>query len=361
MNIRIGLLPLLGPLLLGGCAREPEQRFQGYVEGEYVYLSAPVSGALQELFVQRGDRVAAGQRLFRLDPEPESAALREAEGRVTQAESRLANLTKGLRPSEITALEARLVGARAESQLAESEVERLTRLQQDSVISPEEMDRAQARRAAAQATVASLGADLETARLGARADEVAAAQAEVESARATRTKAAWALAQKEQSTPDDGMVEDTLYRVGEWVGAGRPIVVLLPPENLKVRFFVPEPDLGSLALGEAVWVVCDGKPEPIPATVSFISTEAEFTPPVIYSRENRAKLVFMIEATVDPRARVPLRPGQPVDVQRGDRPKSEVRSPKSEVRSGKLEFQVSDLRSAPSDSGPASRDSHDLP
>ncbi len=344
MNVRLRLLLLLPLLLLWGCAPERNGVFQGYVEGEYVYASSPVGGELDELLVQRGQAVGAGQPLFRLDPEPESAALREAEGRAAQAEARLANLTKGLRPSEIAALEARLAGARSEAQFAASDVERLMRLQQDSVISPDEMDRARTRRDAALAAVASLQADLETARLGGRADEIAASQAEVESAKAARAKAAWAVDQKQQSAPGAGVVEDTLYRVGEWVAAGRPVVMLLPPENIKVRFFVPEAELGSIALGDRLSVSCDGAREPVLATVSFISTEAEFTPPVIYSRENRAKLVFMVEAQIDSGQTARLRPGQPVDVSREIRsPMSEVRT-KSEVRSPNSALRPSTVR-----------------
>jgi HlyD family secretion protein len=179
------------------------------------------------------------------------------------------------------------------------------------------MDRARSRNDAAKAAVSRLQADLETARLGAREDEVAAAEAEVEAAKAVRDQARWAVDQKRQSAPGKGVVDDTLYRVGEWVAAGRPVVSLLPPENVKVRFFVPEPELASVQLGGPVSVSLDGATEPVPATISYISTQAEFTPPVIYSRENRAKLVFMVEAKFPPGTAGTLHPGQPVDVRRG--------------------------------------------
>ena len=117
------LIPLLG---LVGCGPKPAGLFQGYIEGEYVYVTAPVSGTLEELAVSRGDQTQAGQLLFRLDPEPEAAALQEAEQRVAQAEARLTNLTKGLRPSEIAALEAQLTRAKADAEFAQSEVDRFT-------------------------------------------------------------------------------------------------------------------------------------------------------------------------------------------------------------------------------------------
>jgi HlyD family secretion protein len=109
-------------------------------------------------------------------------------------------------------------------------------------------------------------------------------------------------------------VQDTLYRQGEWVAAGNPVVVLLPPENLKARFFVPQEMLPRIKTGETVNVSFDGAAKNYSATVNYISTQAEFTPPVIYSRENRAKLVFMIEAKFPPADATQLRPGQPVDV-----------------------------------------------
>jgi len=109
-------------------------------------------------------------------------------------------------------------------------------------------------------------------------------------------------------------VDDTLYQVGEWVAAGRPVISLLPPDNIKVRFFVPEPRLAELQTGAAVEVTLDGAPAPLEARVSYIATEPEYTPPVIYSRENRARLVYMVEARFAPDASAALHPGQPVEV-----------------------------------------------
>jgi HlyD family secretion protein len=107
-------------------------------------------------------------------------------------------------------------------------------------------------------------------------------------------------------------VVDTLYRQGEWVAAGAPVVSLLPPENVKVRFFVPEPRLGAITVGDEVHVRCDACGPDLSAVISYVSPDAEYTPPVIYSREMRAKLVYLVEA--EPRQPTALRPGQPVDV-----------------------------------------------
>ena len=159
-----------------------------------------------------------------------------------------------------------------------------------------------------------LEAQLATAKLAARVDEIRAAEAEAAAARATLARADWSLAQKSVKAPVAGLVQDTLYVQGEWVPAGSPVVSLLPPQNIKVRFFVPETRIGSLKTGQAVTLSCDGCAAPVFATISYISPQAEYTPPVIYSRENRGKLVFLIEARPAPADAAKLRPGQPMDV-----------------------------------------------
>jgi HlyD family secretion protein len=134
----------------------------------------------------------------------------------------------------------------------------------------------------------------------------------VRAARAQLEQAEWRLGELSQAAPKAGRVIDTLYRPGEWVAAGAPVISMLPPDNVKVRFFVPEPQLGAIQIGDEVQVDCDACAPDLVAEISFIAPEAEYTPPVIYSREMRAKLVYMVEAK--PRQTDSLRPGQPVDV-----------------------------------------------
>jgi len=315
MKPSIPMLGIVGSLFLGGgCAPEPSGAWQGYIEGEFVYVGAPLGGTLSDLAVVRGQEVKTGQRLFDLERDAEGAVAREAEQRLAQGKARLENLTKGRRPTEIAALEAQLERARANLRLSELELERRSKLIQDKVVSPAELDLAKARRDADAAQLASLTAELETARLGARADEIKAAEADVQALEAALAKARWAVAQKSQVAPTNAWVQDTLYRPGEFVAAGNPVVSLLPPENLKVRFFVPQPQLASIQPGQPVSVRIDGVGTPLRATVNYIAPQAEFTPPVIYSQENRAKLVFMVEAAFAPADARRLRPGQPVDV-----------------------------------------------
>lgn len=308
------ILCLLAGVLSAGCAKNSSNRFQGYIEGEYVYVAPPFGGALANLAVARGDAVKTGRLLFELDRQPEAAALDQAQKNLAQAQAQLDDLAKGRRPTEIDALAAQLEQARASLKLAEAEWRRREKLVDSKVISLEELDQARTQRDAAQALVAQLTADLETARLGGREDIIRSAQDAVESQQAAVEKAKWAFDQKQQFAPTNAVVHDTLYRRGEWVAAGNPVVVLLPPANLKVRFFVPETMLPQIKVGQTVIVQCDGATQPFKAVVNYISTQAEYTPPVIYSRETRANLVYMIEAVFSPADATNLRPGQPADV-----------------------------------------------
>jgi HlyD family secretion protein len=301
-------------LALAGCGQKPPASFQGYIEGEFVYVGGPLGGQLTNLAVRRGAEVGAGQLLFELEAASEAAVEREAADRLAQAGSRLEDLRKGRRPSEIASIEAQLKSAQASLELSTLEWERQKKLKEGDVISSQEWDTARTRRETDQARVLSLQADLDTARLGARADQIKAAEEEVQAAKASLAKAQWARSQKRQAAPARARVHDTLYREGEYVTAGNPVVALLPPSNIKVRFFVPQALLSSLRPGARVLVGIDGVPAPIPATVDYISSSAEFTPPVIYSKENRSKLVFMVEARFAADAAPGLKPGQPVDV-----------------------------------------------
>ena len=280
-----------------------------------MYVAAPLGGTLTNLAVARGDSVQAGQLLFALERQSEAAALAEAEKNLAQAQAQLDDLNKGKRPTEIESLAAQLDRARADLKLAGDELARREKLREARVNSQEDLDEAQAQRDADQAQVNQLVADLATAKLGGRDDAIRAAQDFVGSQRAAVDRAKWSFDQKQQAAPSNAAVQDTLYRQGEYVAAGNPVVSLLPPGNIKVRFFVPQQELPRIKIGGRVSVMPDGAAHPLEATVNYISTQAEYTPPVIFSRETRANLVFMIEARFSPADAMNLRPGQPVDVE----------------------------------------------
>lgn len=326
MGLRLTVLTMLTVLtvlaVLVGCGRGGEETYQGYVEAEYVHVASPVAGALAELRIQRGQQVQAGAPLFSLEQDYERAALSVATHSLKQAADKLANLQKGQRPTELIAIRAKLGQADTALKLAQAEFTRRQKLYEARTISTEEMDKARTEYELKVHQVREAAANLSTAGLGARTDEISAAQAEMEAAKARLEQAAWTLNQKSQAAPAAALVFDTLYSQGEWVPAGKPIAVLLPPGNIKVRFFVPEETVGRLSLGQEAQVSFDGSGEnsatggkgSVPVRLSYISQQAEYTPPVLFSSQNRAKLVFLVEATPTPETATALHPGQPVDI-----------------------------------------------
>lgn len=249
-------------LRFNGRPSVPAGSYSGYGEGELVYISSPLGGELETLAVRRGDQVPRGAVLFTLERGEEKAALAEAEETLQESLTRLDK--------------------------AKRDFDRAKNLRDKRVTAPEAFDTA------------------EQAVLGAQ-HATAARQRAVEQAQ-------WRFQQKEQTAPGDSLVYDTYFRPGEWVPPGTPIIALLPPEAMKVRFFVPAADLGKLAIGAPLEVRMDGLPDPLPGRVSFVSPQAEYTLPIIYSRENRGKLVFLVEGSLAPEYARRLHPGAPIEV-----------------------------------------------
>ncbi len=305
---------LILPAFFAGCDRGSSDRLQGYAEGEFVYVSSPLAGAIETLVVRRGDQVKVGEPLFTLERGAETALRDLSVQRLAEGRAKLADATKGMRPVEIDSMEAQLAQARAALVLSEKEFAREQSLFRSGAAAGSELDRARSAMEQDRQRVSQMDAELQAARLGSRGDLIAAAEANVRALQAALAKAEWDLSQKSQSAPQAALVFDTIYRAGEWVPVGRPVVSLLPPANIKVRAFVSEARIGAVHPGDVARVRVDGVAEPFGGKVSFISPQAEFTPPVIYSQESRGKLVFMIEITFDPAVAAKLHPGQPVDV-----------------------------------------------
>jgi HlyD family secretion protein len=300
------------------CERPQTRILQGYVEGRFVYVAAPLPGAVTTIPVSRGDFVESGSLLFELESVAEQAALRVAETRVVEARARVQDLQKGMRPAEIETLEATLREARAALVFAEGELRRQEELLGSSAATDRDVEHAKATRDQNQERVTKLEKDIEVARLPARIDAIAAANANLEALEAERARAAWNLDQKRQRAPCGGVVFDTLYREGEFVPAGHPIVVLLPPTNIEVRAFVPESRLAAVHLGDRVAVRADGAPTASFGRITFISPKPEYTPPVIYSLGSREKFVTMIVIEFAAEVAAQMHPGQPVDVTLGE-------------------------------------------
>ncbi|WP_432735833.1 HlyD family secretion protein [Maridesulfovibrio sp. FT414] len=303
-------------ILLSGCNDMEDRLWQGYVEGDFVYVSSPLGGQLQDVLVRKGDQTAAGHPLFVLERGFEQAGVSEAEENLDRAENDLADKRKGRRPSEIASIKARLKKAEAAEVLAETEYRRRVALYKSRTISEEERDRARTDYEQATHQVREIRSELQTASLGSRSDEVKAAESAVKAAQARLDQARWNYDQKAQAAPRNGLVFDVIRYKGEWVPAGSPVLSILPPENRKVRFYVPEQIVGGFRIGEELLLNYDGLEQPIALRLTYISPQAEFTPPVIYSSQSRAKLVFMLEAVPSLDNAALLKPGQPVDVSR---------------------------------------------
>ena len=300
--------------LLAGCSGSKSSAYQGYVEGEYVHVASPVGGRLDKLHVQRGQTVETKASLFELDTEQEVAAKAQADEQLNAAQAQLADLKVGRRTPEVAVTQAQLAQAVAAEEQAALQVKRDHAQFDAGGIARAQLEDSRANHAIKAARVRELTGQLDVTRLPAREDQIRAQSAQVAAARAAQSQAAWRLGQKRAAAVQAGLVADTLYREGEWVAAGSPVVRLLPPGNVKLRFFVPEAAAGGLKPGQGVSVSCDGCGAGITAVVSYVSNEPEFTPPVIYSYETRAKLVFLVEARPSVENAPRLRPGQPVSV-----------------------------------------------
>jgi HlyD family secretion protein len=301
-------------IIASGCARRPADTYQGYVEGKFVYVASPQSGRLDHLAVTRGETVAVGRSLFDLDDEPEASAEHQAQWLLSASESRLSDLQTGKRPPEIDVTRAQLLQALAEKKQADDLFASEQQQYRAGGVPQTDLIKAKSAMDESTAKVQELEADLSVDTLPARPQQIQAQREQMAADRAALAGAEWRLQEKKISSPRRGLVFDTLYREGEWVSAGNPVVELLPPENVEVRFFVPEPVVGKLRVGQNISVACDGCSAKVPAQITFISPQNEYTPPVIYSNENRSKLVYMVIAKPHPDQGALLHPGQPVEV-----------------------------------------------
>ena len=304
-------LPLLNALL-ASCA-PPAPFATGYAEGDYILIAPVATTQIEALAVRRGDRVAAGAALAAMDRRDAEIALAEAEAGLAQAEAGLANLREGRRPEELRVIEAALASARAQRAEAGRTEARIADLASRGAATPAQADDAATAAEVARARVAEAEANLAVARLPARPQEIAAAEAAVPGAAAVREKARWVLDERDLTAPADGIVTDVLREPGEFAGPGSPVLEFLPDGALKLRLYVPEGQVARVHPGTRLAVNCDGCPAGLTATVSFVADGPEYTPPVIYSLQNRQKLVYLFEARPDG-AETGLKPGQIVDV-----------------------------------------------
>lgn len=304
-------LALVGALL-PGC--DPTVRIYGYVEGEYVAMAPLDAARIASVDVRRGDRVEAGATVARMETDDAEIAVANATAALAQATSDLADQRRGRRPEEIDVIAATLASARAQQADAERALERRRDLFARKFASQADLDQAQTGRDVAAAKVRELEANLEVAKLPARDDVLRSAEARVEQAKAALANARWKFDQRTLKAATAGRIADLVRRPGEVAGPQAPVVSFLPDGAVKLKLWVPETLFSRIALGGTLAVACDGCAKNLTARVTYVSPEPEFTPPVIYSVETRAKLVHLIEARPEGASLDRLRPGQLVDV-----------------------------------------------
>ncbi|KQV09334.1 HlyD family efflux transporter periplasmic adaptor subunit [Devosia sp. Root105] len=300
-------------LVIPGFGATEAPGYNGYVEARYVYASSSTAGPIETISVREGDVVLEGDLLFRLRSEQQIALLSAAEARVAAADAGLKNLTTGSRADELDVIQASLQKAQADMNLAKDSATRSEKLFKEGLVPQSKLDQDRASLASAEAAVRQLEAQLKVAELPARSEQQVQAEANLAAAHADAEKANADLADRTITAPAAGRIERVFFDAGEIVAAGTPVISILPEGALKVKFYVPEKARAGLALGDQLAVSCDGCPDGLTAKVSYFASDPQFTPPVIYSRDERQRLSYLVEATLEGAS---LHPGQPVTVER---------------------------------------------
>jgi HlyD family secretion protein len=284
---------------------ERQRLLSGYIEGESLFLAAPVAGTVSSITAEEGQRVAAGAQLFTIDPATLSAQGEQARAQLAEARTQIATAAANAQQAE-----AEATAAAADADKARRDLDRLLSVRRDdpAAVAGKDID-------AANAALREANARLNAARqlAGARRSQIAAARAQENQARGGEREVAIRVGQLAPPSPSPARVEEIFYRPGEWVAANQPVVSLLPDDRVKIRFFVPEQEVASYRPGRNVRFSCDGCIAGMTAKINYVSPRPEFTPPVIFSRDSRDRLVFMVEAL--PARPANLMPGLPVDVE----------------------------------------------
>ncbi len=308
-------IPLIASLV-SACA-PPLPLAVGYVEGEYVLIAPIETSRVTDIKIKRGERIKPDQQLVVLEKREVEIQIVQAKASLAEAESRLANLKLGKRPAEIEMIKAALASAKAQVSEDERVKARQSQLFHEGIVTKANFDEVSTKLELASAKVVELKAELAAAKLPARPDEIKAAIASVAKARAVVENARWRLSQRILSYSAAATVFDIIRNPGEVAGPQAPVLSILPDGAVKLRLYVPETALSGIFLGAILNVHCDACKDGLRASVSYVANEPEFTPPVIYSLENRQKLVYLVEAKPIGETRK-LKPGQIVDVVLGD-------------------------------------------
>jgi HlyD family secretion protein len=286
--------------------------YSGYVDADYVYVAPVTAGVIASFPVAEGQQVAEGAVLFTQTDAQQEALAQAADATAAAAKATWANLTTGGRAEELAASQAAVNKAQADLKLAQTTFARSQKLFASSTITQAQLDQDQAAVEDAQAELKQAEAQLAVTGLPGRKEQQASAEASYKAAEESAAKADADLADRVVKAPVAGRVEQTYYDRGEMAPAGTPVLSLLPADALKAEFYVPEVDRMKLKLGETVSIACDGCASGIIGNISFLASDPQYTSPLIYSRDERAQMVFLAEAKID--ATTGILPGQPVTV-----------------------------------------------
>lgn len=308
-------LPLAAQLF-GACAPAAPLAV-GYVEGDYVLLAPIEVAQVETVAVKRGDRVEAGKPVVTLESADAKIAVAQAEAALAQAQAQLADLQVGKRPEEIAVLKAEVDMAQAQAADAKRKYDRASDLYKRGAGTQADYDTTSAALETANAQVGQAEANLAVGNLPARAETIKAADNQVKQAQSELEQARWRLSKRVLTAPSPGRVNDVIRNPGDTAGPTAPVISMLPDGAVKLSVYVPETAFSSVKIGTMLNVHCDGCGDGVKARVSYVSPDPEFTPPVIYSLENRQKLVYLVEARPDDDAGI-LQPGQIVDVDLAD-------------------------------------------
>jgi len=299
--------------LISACSNQVKH-LQGYVDGDFTYISSAKSGTIEQLFVNRGDIVNKSTILYKLDPEPEQSIVLSAIAKLKQAKKTLKDMEQGRRKEYINSIKAKRAQVFAKLIYDKKMILRYKKLYQTGAIDQAAVDMQRSKYITDRRKIEEIDSDLKFAKLGSREDQIEAQKELVKSIGANLKQAEWQLNQKFGVSKSKGIVFDVFFRSGEFVPAGRPIVSILYPENVHIVFYIPEKNLSKIKLGQIVSFKFDGSNKIFSAKISYISEKAEYTPPVIYSKESRSKLVFKIYAKPTIETAKILHVGQPIDI-----------------------------------------------
>ena len=290
--------------------------WNGYVEDDYVYAAAASAGQIAAIPVSEGQLVRKGDVLFVLESSQQHAAYDAAKAQADAAQATLANLQSGSRPEEVAVIETQLQKAQADLALAQQTLSRALDLYNKGNGPQSSVDNATSAVEAATSAVATLQAQIAVAKLPARAQQQDAAQAQLVAAQAQAAQAQALLTDRTVTAPEDGRIEKLFFKAGEVANAGAPVASLSGAEALKIIFYLNEADRPQFKLGDVVRVSCDGCAAGLTATISHFASDPQFTPPIIYSRDERNRLVFETEAVLQQQNGI--LPGQPVTIERSN-------------------------------------------